>query len=299
MSRQMAQMAKEKLAFVLGGGGARGALQVGALRALLEADIRPGLVTGTSIGALNAAFLGLHGFSAASLDALTEVWREAATADLLPANYLWLTVRTLFGRGGGHLEDRILPFLTAHGLDPELRFRDLTGVPVRLVAADLNSYRPRVYGADPEESVLAAVLASAALPPWIHPLTQENHLLLDGGFVSNVPIEAALAAQATRLIVLDISDPRAFLGNLEPGGFAAWFEKLASTILQRQIDLELALAAAHKVPVLHLQLRFEHPVAIWDFSHTEELIAAGYALARAEIAHWSAQRRSWLRRLLP
>lgn len=292
-------MAKDKLAFVLGGGGARGALQVGALRALLEADILPGVAVGTSIGALNAAFLGLHGFSAQALDALAATWRDAATADLLPANYIWLTVRTLFGRGGGHLEDRILPFLMAHGLDPKLRFADLTGVPVRLVAADLNRHQPRVYGANPDESVLEGVLASAALPPWIHPLAQDDHLLLDGGFVSNVPIEAALVAGATELVVLDITEPRAFFGNLEPTGFALWFEKLTSTILQRQIDLELALAAARKVPVHHLRLRFEHPIAIWDFSHTEELMTAGYALAKVMIADWPARKRSRLRRLLP
>lgn len=290
-------MAKGKLAFVLGGGGARGALQVGALRALLEADLHPDAAVGTSIGALNAAFLGLHGFSAESLDALAATWRDAAAADLLPDNYVWLTVRALFGRGGGHMEDRIVPFLTKHGLTPELRFRDLPGVPVRLVAADLNRGRPLVYGADPEGSVLEGVLASAALPPWIHPLAQRDHLLLDGGFVSNVPIEAALAEAPSALIVLDLSDPRSVVGT-EAAGFAAWFDKLGNTVMQRQLDLELALAAARKVPVLHLRLRFEHVVAIWDFSHTEELMQAGYALARAEIADWLARRRSWLRRLL-
>src|SRR5262249_26347136 len=44
-------------AFVLSGGGARGALQVGALRALLEAGIRPDVIVGTSIGAWNGALL--------------------------------------------------------------------------------------------------------------------------------------------------------------------------------------------------------------------------------------------------
>lgn len=48
-------------AFVLGGGGSRGALQVGALRALLEAGIVPDLLVGTSIGAANAAGLALWG----------------------------------------------------------------------------------------------------------------------------------------------------------------------------------------------------------------------------------------------
>lgn len=289
-------MARDKLAFVLGGGGARGALQVGALRALLEADIHPDLLVGTSIGALNAAFLGLHGFSAEALDALTATWRAAATADLLPDNYVWLTIRALFDRGGGHMEDRILPFLAEHGLGPELRFRDFRGIPVRLVAADLNHSRTKVYGADPAGRVLEGVLASAALPPWIHPLAQRDHLLLDGGFISNVPIEAALTEAPSAIIALDISDPRSAIG-LETSGFGAWSNKLANTILQRQLDLELALAAARQTPVRHLRLRFEHAVAIWDFRHTEELMAAGYALAKAEIADWPSRKRWGLRRL--
>ena len=44
------------VAFVLGGGGLLGAHEVGMLRALAEAGIRPDLVVGTSIGALNGAF---------------------------------------------------------------------------------------------------------------------------------------------------------------------------------------------------------------------------------------------------
>ena len=49
------------LAFVLGGGGARGALQVGAFRALFEAGYQPDLLVGTSIGAVNAAGLAIVG----------------------------------------------------------------------------------------------------------------------------------------------------------------------------------------------------------------------------------------------
>ncbi|HNK70256.1 MAG TPA: patatin-like phospholipase family protein, partial [Flavobacteriales bacterium] len=41
------------IAFVLSGGGNRGALQAGALLALLERGIRPDLIVGTSVGALN------------------------------------------------------------------------------------------------------------------------------------------------------------------------------------------------------------------------------------------------------
>ena len=57
-------------AFVFGGGGSRGALQVGAMRALLEAGFVPDLLVGTSIGAANAAGLALWGVNLDGLAAL-------------------------------------------------------------------------------------------------------------------------------------------------------------------------------------------------------------------------------------
>lgn len=65
-----------KLALVLSGGGARGALQVGALRALLEADIQPDLLVGTSVGAINATFMAMHGVNLITVDEITEAWGE-------------------------------------------------------------------------------------------------------------------------------------------------------------------------------------------------------------------------------
>src|SRR5215472_16356874 len=63
-------------AFVLSGGGARGALQVGAVRALLEAGIRPDVVVGTSIGAWNGALLARDP-TRAGVDAIAQAWLTA------------------------------------------------------------------------------------------------------------------------------------------------------------------------------------------------------------------------------
>ena len=49
---------RRRIAFVLSGGGSLGALQVGMLQALFEAGIRPDMVVGTSVGAVNAAWIG-------------------------------------------------------------------------------------------------------------------------------------------------------------------------------------------------------------------------------------------------
>ena len=58
-------------------------------------------------------------------------------------------------------------------------------------------------------------------------------------------------------------------------------------MFQRQVDLELALAEALDVPVRRIHLRSERPLAIWDFSLTDDLIEQGFVIAQAEITTWS------------
>jgi NTE family protein len=292
-------MAARVLAFVMSGGGARGALEAGALRALLEAGLRPDMLVGTSIGAVNAACLALNGgLSEAGLAGLEAAWRDAAAADLLPANYLWRTLRALVGRPGNGTHARMREFFVAHGLDPDLRFGQIEGVRVVLVAADLSTGTAALYGAYPEQVVLEGVLASAAVPPWIPPLHYGGRVLMDGGVVSNLPIEPAMDQGATEIVALDVFDPRAQAANAP--GVAPLFIRFLSTIQQRETDMELALAAARGVPVRRIELRPALPVPIWDFSRTEELMRTGYEIARAAIAGWPAeaettQRRWWTR----
>jgi len=283
------------LAFVLSGGGARGALQVGALRALLEAGFYPDLLVGTSIGAVNATYLAVQGFTAEGLAGLETAWRDAAGADLLPANYMWLTVRVLFKRAGWRPHHRMRDFFIAHGLLPDLRFGDIQGVRLILVAADLNTGRAVLYGADPQQSVLEGLLASTALPPWVHPLEKNGQFLMDGGVVSTLPIEPALAHGAREIVALDLADPREV--PVQAHGFGPFLGKLMNTVAQRQIELEMALARAQGVPVRHLPLQAEWPVPIWDFGHTEALMAQGYSTAWLEIAQWLLRRQPWHTRL--
>jgi NTE family protein len=275
-------MKGSRRAFVLGGGGARGALQAGALRALLEAGVQPDLVIGTSVGAINGAYLAIRGFTSESLAGLESAWHDAAVADLLPANYLWLTVRMLFNRAGSDAGHSLRHFLVNHGLSPHLRFGQLEGPRFICVAADLRSGELVLYGTDPDHSVLNAVLASTALPPWVRPLVQDDCLLMDGGLVSNLPIEPALTQGATEIVALDLADPRLLWPPV--GGIGPFLFQLRNTMEQRQIYLEKQLAAAHKVPVYHVTLWPESPVPIWDFGRPAALIESGYALMQGYLA---------------
>ncbi len=234
---------KKQLAFVLSGGGSCGALQVGALRALFEAGLHPDILVGTSVGAINAAYLALNGFNLHTLEKLAIVWREAAQADLLPPNYLWLTVRTLFRRPAAYPAQHMRDFYIAHGISPELKFKDILDIRLVLVASDLNSGKPVLYGLDEQDRILEGLLASTALPPWVIPYERDNSLLMDGGVVSNLPIEPAMAVGATEVIALDLADPPQESLSTNRG-FGPFLNKLIFTVEQRQQDLELALAEA-------------------------------------------------------
>lgn len=269
-------------AFVLGGGGARGAMQVGALRALLEVGIRPDMWVGTSIGALNAAYLAVRGFTPQTLSGLERAWHAAAELDLLPDNYLWLTVRTLFQRGGSGGEYRIRRFFVDQGLDPDLRFGQIEGPPLFVVAADLAAGCAVLYGKDLDQSVLEAVLASTAIPPWVRPLKQDNQLLMDGGLVSNVPIEPAMAQGAVEIVALDVTDRRPV--GPSAGGVGPFFFQLVHTLGERQVCVEKQLAEARCVPVHHVRLLPELPIAVWEFPIAPPLIERGYQLMQEYLA---------------
>jgi NTE family protein len=268
---------EKTLAFVFGGGGSRGALQVGALHALLERGLQPDLLVGTSIGSVNAAFLALHGFSKESLEGLAEAWRGVAELDLLPANYIWMAVRAMFGRSVNDPGQRIRDYFVTHGITAELCFADIGKPRLLIVSSDLNTGQPVLHGLQPGDAVLEALLLSTALPPWVMPVKRQGRYEMDGGLVSNLPIEPALLAGATRIIALDLIDTREPLGSNRLTGILG---KVSMVVEKRQGDLELALAKASGVLTLYLDLVGKDPILLWDFQHSDELIAEGYEITR-------------------
>jgi NTE family protein len=271
----------KKLAFVLSGGGSRGALQVGALRALQEYGLQPDLVIGASIGAVNAAFIALNGFTRESLDRLVDAWHAAAASELMPANYIWLTVRAIFKRSSNDPSIRLRDFFVQHGLTPELRFSDIAHPSLVLVSADLNTGKPILLGTEPDDKILDAVLLSTTLPPWFMPVRKQDRYLVDGAIVSNLPVEPALNQGATQIVALDLIDSRDL--TQEGDGVVGFFYRLVYSVERRQIELEIELAEAKGVPLLYLGLGVDSPVPIWDYSRTDELISKGYEITRQVI----------------
>ena len=271
----------KKLAFALSGGGSRGALQVGAMYALLDSGLQPDLLLGASIGAVNATYLALNGFSKESLDKLAAAWHKAGATDLLPTNYLWLTVRAMLGRSSMDPSRQLKDFFITQGLTPELCFADITQTQLVIISSDLNTGKPIFHGELSEDKVLEALLLSTALPPWFMPVRKQDRYHVDGGVVSNLPIEPALKLGATEIVALDLIDSREMLG--EGSGVRGFLDRLLYTVEKRQLDLELELAEARGIPLLYLDLTGEAAIPIWDFHHSDDLITQGYEIAQRVI----------------
>lgn len=184
-------------AFVLGGGGVLGATQVGMLRALFDAGIRPDLVLGTSIGSVNGAFVAADP-TMASADRLAEVWRRVREEGDFLENPFKQAARA--ARYWTHfMLTRPLQKLIDENLG-DARIEDLA-VPFQCVAAHIESSRARWFTAGP---IAPAILASCAVPGMFPPVEIDGQHFMDGGLVHSIPVGRALALGASTIYVLQV-----------------------------------------------------------------------------------------------
>ncbi len=267
-----------KIAFALGGGGSRGALQVGALQSLLEHNIYPDIIVGTSIGGANGAFLALD-LSLKNLRYLHQAWKDAMNLQLIEGSPLRIGLRTLMNRFEWRPNRKLIRFYYDHLPRPDLTFGEVTAVDLYMTATDLVTGNLYLFGKDPTERVLDGLVATTAIPPWIRPVTRDHHRFIDGGLVSNVPILSAIEQGATTVIALDLSNPHRL--QLSGEGFYPLFVQMMTVIETRQRVLEEQIAAERHIPVYRIPLYIKDEVPIWDNSRALELMETGYELMEA------------------
>jgi NTE family protein len=258
------------IGFVLGGGGSLGAMQVGMLRALGEAGIRPDLVVGTSVGSLNAAVLAMPGDDSA--DRLRKIWSHMNRSEAFPGGVL-SRVRTLRHSKTHLFPNSGLAAIVDEHLGTGARFEDLA-LPLGVVVTDVETAEPVLIRTG---ELQPALLASAAIPGIYPPVSHEGKLLYDGGLVSNVPMRQALAMGAKSLVVLDCAFPGKLPGP--PQTFAEVMMFTAMISMRNQAVLEAPVAAA-EVPVVYLPGPAPIRLSPLDFSRTEELSEQAFAAAR-------------------
>jgi NTE family protein len=184
-------------AFVLGGGGILGANEVGMLRALLEAGVRPDVVVGTSVGALN----GLLVAADPTIDAvgrLTDAWSRLEASGIF-AGSLWRQLSTLARtRTHAHTNEPLRELIDE--LVPARRIEELA-VRFQCVAASIERAAEHWFDSGP---IADAVLASSAVPGLLPPVEIEGEHFMDGGIVNSIPVSRAVRLGARTLYVLQV-----------------------------------------------------------------------------------------------
>ncbi|HEX9695444.1 MAG TPA: patatin-like phospholipase family protein [Actinomycetota bacterium] len=197
--RAHARWSGPKTAFVLSGGGVLGAVQVGQLRALIEAGITPDVVVGASVGSINGAMVAAD-YSPEGLTKLTEIWTSLRAEDIFPGSRV-ARVWNIVARGDHiHPNDGIRRLID---MLPEHTFESLS-LPLHVCAAGLANGEERWFDSGP---LARAILASTALPGVYPPVSIDGNLYVDGGVVNNIPISRAAELGAKRIYVLTCGTP--------------------------------------------------------------------------------------------
>lgn len=242
-----AMAGRPKIGLALGGGGAKGAAEVGVLKVLEEAGIQIDYIAGTSIGSIVGG-LYAAGYSAKELETMfqTQEWLTLLTdrnASLSNEPYKTIDgVTYIFGfpvmdrnsRGigmmrGGRIEQVLDSMVSIKGCT---EFESLK-IPFRCVAADIRTAEEVVLS----KGVLCkAMRASMAIPGIFKPVERGDWLLVDGGMLNNLPVDVCRKMGADIVIAVDLEQdepkPRkqADISSFAPiatmlglGGIVEWF----------------------------------------------------------------------------
>jgi len=186
-----------RTAFVLGGGGVLGATQVGMVRALLERNIVPDLIVGTSVGALNGALLATEP-SLATVSRLTDLWSSLSRSGVFADSVLSQLARLAAQRTHLHSTDPLRGMLAEQF--GELRIEQLP-VPFQCVAASIERSVAQWFADGP---LIDAVVASCAVPGLFPPARIGDEHFYDGGLVHSIPVGRAALLGADQIYVLHV-----------------------------------------------------------------------------------------------
>ena len=282
--------AAPKIALVLSGGGARGLAQIGCLKALDEAGIRPTLIVATSMGALVGS-LYCAGYTPDSIArfARATLWNDVfannvtrrkllMSQKLEPVNYL-LELRLSYNfdlllpnslSHGQIFYDLLTPLLIDRQYQADLDF-DRLPVPLRIIATDIVSGKQVVFS---KGSMVDAVRASCGIPLAFSPFLLDSMLLLDGGLSTNIPVEIARRENPDLVLAVDVTSP--LLKATELDNPVRLMNQVIGIGIERQKRFESRLADVLITPDLEEYTNT-------DFSAVDTVIARGYRAMRQHL----------------
>jgi NTE family protein len=258
-------------AFVFSGGASLGACQAGMLEALFERRVQPDLLVGTSVGAINAAFVASRPPSVQTARELQRIWRGLRRGHVFPANPVTASLGLLGLRDYSVSAASLRRVLMRHLGVGRLEQAD---VPLHVVATDVMSGEETLLSTGP---ALDAILASAAIPGVFPPVPWGPQLLVDGAIVNNTPISHAVALGADRIIVLPALSA-APLCRAPRGVLASGVAAVSRVLMYRLVE-DLA-RYRHHAELVVLPAPEVDGIMPTDFGHAEELVSEGLRRGR-------------------
>ncbi|XP_027471654.1 patatin-like phospholipase domain-containing protein 7 isoform X5 [Zalophus californianus] len=279
------------IALVLGGGGARGCAQVGIIRALTECGIPVDMVGGTSIGAfMGALYSEERNYSQIRIRA--KQWAEDMTSMVKTVLDLTYPITSMFSGAG--LNSSICSVFK------DQQIEDLW-IPYFAITTDITASAMRVHT---DGSLWRYVRASMSLSGYMPPLCdpKDGHLLMDGGYINNLPADVARSMGAKVVIAIDVgSQDETDLtnyGDALSGWWLLWkrWNPLASKVkVLNMAEIQTRLAYVCCVRQLEMVKNSEYceylrpPIDSYstlDFGKFNEICEVGYQHGRTVFDIW-------------
>ncbi|MBN1948140.1 MAG: patatin-like phospholipase family protein [Candidatus Cloacimonetes bacterium] len=208
----------KKIGLCLGGGGARGICHIEFLKVLDEFDLKPVMISGSSIGAIIGSFYA-SGLTGRDIEAILDDLSIRDIPKML--DFSFLNFNSLVkGKGVEKFLKKQLPVT---------RFSELK-IPIKIVATDYWKEELVVFD---QGDLIKAIRASISIPAIFEPVVIDGRVLIDGGVTNNLPYDLLLP-ECNFLIAIDASG---FTSEPDKPKIPNWFDSVMNTftILQNSI----------------------------------------------------------------
>lgn len=280
----------DKTALVLAGGGSRGSYQIGVWQALVDLDIKFDIVTGTSVGALNAALIAMG-----DIEKAASMWKSITTSMILSVDLdetlpLEKKVKLMLKRffedyvKQGGTDSYPLKQLIDENID-EKTLRE-SNINCGIVVVDKATLKPKERYVDEIEKsqVNNYLLASSSLFPAIKSCKIGENDYIDGAYYDNLPIELALKRGATKIIAVDLEAI-----GLKRNSVIRQVEDL--TVIKSYWDLGPILVFDRDTILRNIHLGYLDTMKLYN-----AFDGKSYTFVKGSIAEFAKQNKDWLRR---
>ncbi len=250
---------RPKVGLVLGGGGAKGAAEVGALKVIEQTGIPIDYIAGTSIGSIIGGLYAC-GYRSADLDSLfrNQDWMKTFGDDILKGKEI----------------EGLFKDLTK--LPDSINF-DKLPIPFRCVAVDIKGDSVVVMH---KGSLTLAMRASMSIPGAFKPVKIDGKVLVDGGMKNNLPVDVVKAMGADYVIAIDLTQNKRKVKKDKQLTNTKGFGSLLNYLLSRP-DLKIYYENVKKADI-YINPKLKYSAASFKPKAISAMIESGYEAAEAK-----------------